>query len=145
MNRPDLERVMTAYLDAMNGHDPVALAGLYATDCAVESPLFASIHGRAAVEASYRQWFRIFPDIEFRPEASLIDPPVAAMLTHNSATHEGEFLGMPPTHKRIEFQTIRLVTFGEGEPLIVKERRIYDFTGLLVKIGVLRAKPARPG
>jgi hypothetical protein len=28
--------------------------------------------------------------------------------------------------------------------LIEHERRIYDFTGLLVQIGVLRAKPAKP-
>jgi hypothetical protein len=28
--------------------------------------------------------------------------------------------------------------------LIEHERRIYDFTGLLVQLGVLRAKPAKP-
>jgi hypothetical protein len=31
----------------------------------------------------------------------------------------------------------------EGE-LIAHETRIYDFTGLLVQVGVLRAKPAKP-
>jgi hypothetical protein len=30
-------------------------------------------------------------------------------------------------------------TFRDG--LIIEERRIYDFTGLLVQVGVLKAKP----
>jgi hypothetical protein len=29
-----------------------------------------------------------------------------------------------------------------ADGLIVHERRIYDFTGMLVQIGVLKAKPA---
>ena len=142
MSRSDLERVTTVYLDAMNRHDPVALAALYAVNCVVESPMFASLLGRAAVEESYRQWFRIFPDVEFKPESTIIDPPCAAVLTRNSATHEGELLGLPATHKKIEFRTMRVVTVEDG--LIVNERRIYDFTGLLVQLGVVRAKPAKP-
>ena len=142
MSRSDLERVTTLYLESMNNHDPEALAALYAPDCVVESPLFASLHGRAAVEESYRQWFRIFPDVEFRAESVVIDPPAAAVLTRNSATHDGELLGVPPTRKKIEFRTMRVVTVADG--LIASERRIYDFTGLLVQLGVLRAKPAKP-
>jgi steroid delta-isomerase-like uncharacterized protein len=142
MVRADLERVMTSYLEAMNGHDPVALARLYSVHCDIESPLFASLHGRAAVEESYRQWFRIFPDVVFNPEATIIDPPTGAMLTRNTATHEGDLLGLPPTGRKVEFRTIRVITLEDG--LIASERRIYDFTGLLVQLGVLRAKPAKP-
>lgn len=142
MSRLDLERVMTVYLEAMNSHSPAALAELYAPNCQIESPLFASIQGRASVEESYRQWFRIFPDVEFTPESTIIDPPLGAMLTRNTATHEGELLGLPPTRRRVEFRTMRVITVENG--LIAVERRIYDFTGLLVQLGVLRAKPAKP-
>ena len=142
MSRSDLERVMTGYVDAMNRHDPEALAALYARHCTVESPLFAALHGQAAVEESYRNWFRIFPDVQFHPESMMIDPPQAAMLTRNTATHEGDLLGLPPTGRRVEVRTVRLVTLEDG--LIITERRIYDFTGLLVQLGVLRAKPAKP-
>jgi hypothetical protein len=37
---------------------------------------------------------------------------------------------------------MRVITVADG--LIASERRIYDFTGLLVQLGVLRAKPAKP-
>ncbi len=141
MNRSDLQRMTEQYIAAMNRHDPVALAALYAPACHVDSPLFASIEGRSAVEDSYRQWFAIFPDVEFKPEAMIIDPPSAAVTTVNTATHSGELFGLPPTRKRVEFRTVRLVTIEDG--LIATERRVYDFTGLLVQLGVLRAKPAK--
>lgn len=141
MSRAELEAITGRYLAAMNGHDAGALASLYARDCHVDSPLFATLHGRDAVEASYRQWFTIFPDIEFKPESTVLDPPMAAVTTINTATHAGELLGLPPTRKKIEFRSVRLVTVDGG--LIVKERRIYDFTGLLVQLGVLRARPAK--
>lgn len=142
MSRADVERVMNAYLDAMNSHDARALADLYAENCVIESPLFAALSGKPAVEESYRQWFRIFPDVEFRPEITIIDPPTGAMLTRNTATHEGDLLGLPATGRKIEFRVVRLITVEDG--LILNERRIYDFTGLLVQLGVLRAKPAKP-
>jgi steroid delta-isomerase-like uncharacterized protein len=142
MGRSDLERVTTLYLDGMNTHDPGALAALYAVNCVVESPLFGSLQGRAAVEESYRRWFRIFPDVHFHPESTIIDPPSVAIMTRNTATHEGDLLGLSPTGRQVEFRTLRLITLEDG--LIATERRIYDFTGLLVQLGVLRAKPARP-
>ena len=143
MTRADLERITERYLTAMNRHDAHTLASLYAVDCHVDSPLFSSLDGRAAVEAAYVQWFTIFPDVEFKRESTVIDPPRLAVSTLNTATHEGELFGLAATHKRVEFRTVRLVSV-DGEGLIVNERRTYDFTGLLVQLGVLRARPAKP-
>ncbi|MBI3493218.1 MAG: hypothetical protein HY047_15780 [Acidobacteria bacterium] len=58
-----------------------------------------------------------------------------------NATHVNDFFGLPGTNKRIEIRHSRLFQIDEAG-LIAHERRIYDFTGLLVKVGVLRAKPA---
>jgi predicted ester cyclase len=143
MTRADLERMIERYLTAMNRHDAHTLASLYAVDCHVDSPLFSSLDGRMAVEGAYVQWFKIFPDVEFKAESTLIDPPRLAVATLNTATHEGELFGLAATQKRVEFRTVRLVTV-DDDGLIVMERRSYDFTGLLVQLGVLRAKPGRP-
>ena len=75
---------------------------------------------------------------DVRLEAS----PHNSEATVNTATHEGELFGLAATHKRIEFRTVQMVTVDEGG-LITNERRIYDFTGLLVQLGVLRARPAK--
>ena len=73
-------------------------------------------------------------------DAVLIDPPRVALFSTAQATHVNEFFGIPGTHKRFEIHPARYMTCENG--LIARERRIYDFTGLLVQIGVLRAKPA---
>ncbi|MGH9330737.1 MAG: ester cyclase, partial [Vicinamibacterales bacterium] len=55
-------------------------------------------------------------------------------------THEGEFFGLPATGRRFECRVVFVYTLKNGE--IVHERRILDFTGVLLQIGVLKARPA---
>jgi predicted ester cyclase len=76
-------------------------------------------------------------------DAVLVDAPRIALFTTVNATHVNEFFGMPGTNRRIEFRNARLMETDEMG-LITLERRIYDFTGLLVQVGILRAKPAKP-
>jgi len=47
---------------------------------------------------------------------------------------------MSPTGKPALLPMVIVCTVKDG--LIAHERRIYDFTGMLVQIGVLKAKPA---
>jgi hypothetical protein len=49
-------------------------------------------------------------------------------------------MGLPPTDKPFHLPVIILCTVNDEH--IAHERRVYDFTGLLVQIGVLKAKPA---
>ena len=58
---------------------------------------------------------------------------------HASGTHQGEFLGLPGTGKWVEFRAVFLLTLADDH--IVHERRVYDFTGLLIKLGILKVKP----
>jgi hypothetical protein len=57
-----------------------------------------------------------------------------------TATLEGEFMGLPATHRRCQIEGVRLYEMKNG--LIQVERRMYDFTGLLIQVGVLKSKPA---
>ena len=53
--------------------------------------------------------------------------------------HAGNIFGMPGSGKRIERTIAYFFTFRGG--LIEKERRLYDFTSMLMQLGVLKAKP----
>jgi predicted ester cyclase len=74
-------------------------------------------------------------------ETLVIDPPQVAVFSTLTGSHVNEWFGLPGTNKRIEIRHARLLQIDE-DGLIAHERRVYDFTGLLVKVGVLRAKPA---
>lgn len=56
-----------------------------------------------------------------------------------SGTNIGGFMGLPPTNKHFSFPAVLIFTLRDGQ--IARERRIYDFTGFLMEIGVLKAKP----
>jgi predicted ester cyclase len=143
MTRADMQAVIDTYLAAWTNRAPVTIAQHHALDAVAESPIYATLRGRDAIEEASRAFFTSFPDATQIVEATLVDPPHAAVFTTVNATHMNEFFGLPGTGRRIEFRNARLIRVDDAG-LIVHERRIYDFTGLLVQIGVLRAKPGKP-
>ena len=72
----------------------------------------------------------------------LIDGDRVVQLLDVVGTHAGEFLGLPPTGRRL--QVVGAFVYTINDHLIVHERRILDFTGVLVQVGVLKAE-ARAG
>ena len=143
MTRAELQVLAERYLETWRRRDPVSIAGLHAMDGVVESPIYATLRGRKAIEDASRAFFTSFPDATLETDAILIDPPHGATFTTINATHKNDFFGMPGTNRRIEFRNARLMHW-DAQGLIAHERRVYDFTGLLVQLGVLRAKPAKP-
>jgi predicted ester cyclase len=73
-------------------------------------------------------------------EPPLIDGDRAAQYCAVQATQRGTFMGIPGSGRRTEFTCVLLFDFHGG--LIARERRIYDFTGLLMNLGILKGKPA---
>jgi len=141
-SRADLQAFTDRYLDAWTRRDAIAVARHYAADGVVESPMFATLRGREAIEEAQRSFFTAFPDAVNKVDAVLIDPPRVAIFTTFHATHVQELFGLPASNKRVDGHLARLLIVQDG--LIAHERRVYDFTGLLVQVGVLRAKPAKP-
>ena len=142
LTRADLQAVSERFQEALRRRDPIALAACHTPDGIVESPMFATLRGRQAIEDAQRAFYTAFPDAANVVDATVIDPPHIAVFATMNATHVNEFFGMPGTGRHLEFRLCRLLRM-EGE-LIAHEARIYDFTGLLVQVGVLRAKPAKP-
>jgi steroid delta-isomerase-like uncharacterized protein len=141
MTRQDVEALFTRRREAMARHDADAAGSLYAVDAVVESPLAGgTVRGRDANTEVMRRLFKSFPDVSFALVALLVDGDHVAEETLMSGTDDGGFMGMPPTRKPFQIRLMTIAELRDGE--IVHERRIYDFTGMLVQIGVLRAKPA---
>jgi predicted ester cyclase len=141
--RAELNVVVHRFLDALRRRDPSGLAGCHALDAVAESPMFATVKGRKAIEDAYCAFFTSFPDATFDDEHIIVDPPHVATFATVNATHQNDFFGLPGTNRHVDFRIARLLRMNE-EGLIEHEERIYDFTGILVQIGVLRAKPAKP-
>ena len=136
----DTQTLLDQRTEAWNRRDPAALARSYAEDAVVTSPMFPHAEGRAAIERSFESLFRVFPDWTMTFEAPCINGSRLMQACKVHATQKGDFMGIPGSGRHVEFESVLILDLQDG--LIHRERRIYDFTGLLIKLGVLRGKPA---
>jgi steroid delta-isomerase-like uncharacterized protein len=140
MTRDEIGAFFARRQQAWQRLDAVALAADYTDDATVDSPLAGgSATGREAIEKVYETYFAAFPDFRLEQEMLLIDGDTAAQMVRVSGTDNGGFMGMAPTRRRITFRCGLFHTFRDGH--IASERRVYDFTGLLIQVGLLKAKP----
>ncbi|MCC7009852.1 MAG: ester cyclase [Acidobacteria bacterium] len=141
MTRDEVLDLIGRWQQTLDRRDPHAYAALYDDDARLDSPMAGSRIGKAGVTRVFDAFFSAFPDGVFTPEPPIVDMNTGRVVVVASAhgTHTGELMGLSPTGKTFRFPIVFLLDVRDG--LIVRERRVYDFTGLLVQIGVLKAKP----
>lgn len=140
MKRKEKDAILEVWLEAWRRRDAIGLAAAFAEDANYTSMLAGTIRGRKEIEALYRSWFTAFPDMVFQEESRLTDRDRTAILWLQNGTHRGEFCGLAGTGRSFTLSGAFFMTFRDGR--IISMRSIYDFTGLLLQIGILKAKPA---
>ena len=140
MTHDETVEFLSGWVDAWQVHDADRLTSFYTRDALVESPMTVRVEGLNAIRRSFEQLLSAFPDIIIEREEVLVDGNEAAVGFRFTATHSGDLLGLEPTGKHIVFRGVIRLTLKDGG--IVRERRVYDFTGFLIKIGLLKAKPS---
>jgi steroid delta-isomerase-like uncharacterized protein len=141
MTRDEAVKFFAEQQDEWNARDADALARRHAPDGIVVSPIFKTVQGVDEIRGSYRSLFTTFPDWQYIGQQLLVDGNRVAQQFLVHATHSAEFMGLPGSGRKFDIDGVRLFEMKDG--LIKYERRYYDFTGLLIQLGVLRGKPAR--
>jgi steroid delta-isomerase-like uncharacterized protein len=129
------------YVDLWQREDIHGLVECYAENAHVDSPMFHALDGREAVAKSFSDFFQGFADSTIRVDDIIIDNEAGnkcVILWTSHAKHRGMLFGMPGTGRRVEVSGAFVMRFENG--LIVAERRLYDFVGMLLQLGVLKAK-----
>jgi predicted ester cyclase len=139
VTRDDIHALLARREAAWRARDASALGALHDVNGVVVSPTGGVLEGRAEIERVYRVWFNAFADLATHVVTSLIDSDRAVQVLQFSGTHTGEFFGLAATNRHVEVTVACVMTLRDDR--IIEERRIYDFTGLLVQVGVLKAKP----
>jgi steroid delta-isomerase-like uncharacterized protein len=140
MTSHDIRTLLDEFVQAWQRQDVKALGACYAEDCVVKSPIFNTINGRTQVEQAFADVFRAFTYQTFQVDDIVIseEPSRAVLVCTLKSTHVGEIFGMPPSGKQIDRTMAFVQSMTDGK--IVREARIYDFTSMLVQLGVLRVK-----
>ena len=83
-----------------------ALANQHAPNGTVHSPMFGNLSGRAAIAESYHRLYTAFPDWSTQPDELIVDGDTVAQPFKATATHVGEFMGLPGTKHRTHIQRV---------------------------------------
>ena len=139
MTREEIVKLFDRRREAFARLDAEAIAADHAQKGIYESPFAGTVTGPEAVAKVHRGFFAGFPDLALDWSEPVIDGNRVVQMATASGTDTGGFMGLPPSGKGFSLPVVFMFTLADG--LIAHERCVYDFTGLLVQIGVLKAKP----
>jgi predicted ester cyclase len=139
MTRTEIIALFQRRLEAYEDLDAKALAADYTDASVIESPSFGVHTGRDA-EKALGAIFDAFLDLTMTIDNLVIDGDIVVTILGFEGTHMRPLLGFEPTGKHFRMSAAFVHRLKDRK--IIHERRIYDFTGLLVQIGVLKARPA---
>lgn len=90
------------------------------------------------------EFFRIllaaFPDMRMHVEDLIASGDKTVARVKVTATHQGEFMGVPPTEARVEMQLIDIMRFDDAG-LVCEHWGVADMLSLMQQLGVVPAGP----
>lgn len=97
-----------------------------------------TISGRGVGPESYQRQVERFltglPDLHFHVDETVSEKDKLVVSWTITGTHLGEFLGVPPTNRRVAFSGITINQIQDGK--IIESTVIWDGLGLLEQFGV---------
>lgn len=139
MTRAAIETILARQKDAYARRDIEALTTVHAPQGTFESPAYGVVQGRDAIRDIYRYWYTAFPDMMLTWESALIDPPRASFFWTFDGTVAGQFFGDVKVGSKVHMLGASECEFSEAGMIAI--RHVFDFSGALVRAGVLKVKP----
>jgi steroid delta-isomerase-like uncharacterized protein len=128
----ELERRM--YEEIFNKKNMGAVEQFYATNWTSDTLLPGMASGIEGMKQQHAMINAAFPDMQVKLEDVIAEGDKLACLWTATATHKGEFMGMPPTGKRVTMRGIHIDRIASGK--IVQTWGLSDALGLMQQLGM---------
>lgn len=99
MTREDLSDTYRGYIDCLNRQDWQQLGHFVGNDVTYNGTTVGLAGYRAMLERDFRE----IPDLVFRIQLLVSDPPTLASRLNFNVTPKGEFFGLPINGRRVKF------------------------------------------
>jgi len=132
----DLKALTRRFIEEWNKGKAAAMAvidEMYATDFVSHGD--EDIRGIKNVKQSTSEEFSAFPDLHLTIDDMVAEGDKVAARITMTGTHKGEYMGAPPTNKKITIRAITIERFAGGK--IVEEWGMYDTLGLMQQLGLV--------
>ena len=127
-------------LDASNTHDEELISTtvdeVFQPDVRMSTPLPIPETGARAIKEVYARLHRAFPDLHIAVE-DLIEEGDRVVARHTvTGTHQGEYMGLPPTGRSVTYNEIFILRFADGR--IAETWGVVDVLSQLKQLGVIQ-------
>jgi steroid delta-isomerase-like uncharacterized protein len=136
MSAKDLKALTRRFIEEWNKGKAAAMAvidEMYATNFVSHGD--EDIRGIKNVKKSTSEEFSAFPDQHFTIDDMIAEGDKVAARITMTGTHKGEYMGAPPTNKKITIRAIAIERFAGGK--IVEEWGQTDTLGLMQQLGLV--------
>jgi steroid delta-isomerase-like uncharacterized protein len=132
----DHAATMRRAYDLFNAHDVESFGDLLAEDM-VEHEVSPGLEPtKEGVKQFFTMFFAAFSDIHWNVEDILVDGDKVVGRVTITGTHDGEFMGIPPTGKSFSIQGIDIVRFGD-DGLGHEHWGATDAMGMMQQLGLV--------
>jgi len=133
MTPADNKRLIQRFVEeCINRQNLAALDELVAEDFVEQVPFPGQGPGRAGLRDALRVFLAAFPDQRWTIDEQIAEGEKVASRFTFTATHGGDFFGMPATRKRVEVWGVVIDVVRNGK--MAESRIILDMAGLMRQI-----------
>jgi predicted ester cyclase len=93
------------------------------------------------VKQLFRMYRAAFPDLRLHAEYVVANGDMVVARARATGTHQGEFMGLPPTGNRVDVQLIDIIRFGD-DGLAHEHWGVLDALGMMQQLGAIPAGAA---
>ena len=130
----------TRFADAVNTGDMALISKtideFVEANALIRTPLPIEATGPALLKEVFGRLHRAFPDLHIKVEDLIAEGDKVVARDTVTGTHQGEYMGLPPTGKSITYNEIVICRFADG--------RIAETWGVVDVVSQLRQLGARP-
>ena len=129
------EQIRRLY-DLVNAGDIDGFAAQLADDFVEHEETPGLAPTKEGVQEFFRMQLVAFPDFHMHPEDIIVSGDKAVARVRATGTHQGEFMGIPPTGRQVDVQLIDIIRFGE-DGLAREHWGVFDALALMQQLGAI--------
>jgi steroid delta-isomerase-like uncharacterized protein len=129
------------FCDSMNTNDAEIISKtideLVEPDALIRTPLPLETTGAEALKEVFARLHRVFPDLHITIEDLVEEGDKLVSRNTVTGTHQGEYMGIPPTGKSVTYNEIFIARFAGGR--IAETWGVVDLLSQMKQLGVIPA------
>ena len=137
----DHAATMRRLYDLINAGDIDGFGELLAEDFVEHEETPGLDPTKEGVKQFFHMYRAAFPDLRMEAQDVLVSGDKVVARTRATGTHQGEFLGMPATGKRVDVQMVDIIRFGD-DGLACEHWGVFDALAMLQQLGAIPQQPS---